>query len=155
MYSVVFLVFNLMLIAHGAPTEKWPSPKSDVTRSDPLYYLRLFLSELDDRYAPRKSERYCQTGFVGCVGNCGGYDVKGTDQYVYKTYGVKFAEPFSRTPTVTLALKRITQRTPDFLEDLYGWNAEAKDVSSSGFTAKITLYDRKISTFQASWIACA
>ena len=38
--------------------------------------------------------------------------------------------------------------------DEYGWWVEAESISETGFKAKLTGWDRKITSMGASWIAC-
>ncbi len=70
------------------------------------------------------------------------------------TQNVVFSPPFQTTPSVVLAQRDIWQWA-DGAEDYYGWYFNAESVTTSGFTAKVHLWDRWIDQFYGIWIACS
>jgi len=153
------LLVNIGLTTLGAPLAELPADDSNPF----AMVLSDLVERLHARYASKAkldatekkimeisgSERYCQTGIVGCIKDCGGFDTDSNYQEMVKTFGVTFANAFPRKPTVTLAWMYTLGKV-----FYYGWNLQAVNVTSTEFTAKITLKARKIDTLRATWIAC-
>merc|ERR1712121_611315 len=111
-------------------------------------------SSLNDMDSKLEGASYCEIGHVGCESGCGGSDPDNDRTQQTNTYPVTFKRPFPATPTVTIALNDIYMRAPGE-SDWYGWTLNARDITTSGFTAEHVLDDREISKFWGMWVACA
>jgi len=102
---------------------------------------------------PSQGGSFCQTGVAGCRDDCGGEDPDTTYTEVPKDFDVNFPMAFPGTPTVSTSLNEIYMYAPDNY-DYYGWATDPIGITSTGFTLRVKLQDRKITTFYANWIAC-
>jgi len=102
---------------------------------------------------PSQGGSFCQTGVAGCREDCGGEDPDTTYTEVPKDFDVIFPTAFPGTPKVSTSLNEIYMYAPDNY-DYYGWATEPIGITSTGFTLRVKLQDRKITTFYANWIAC-
>jgi len=102
---------------------------------------------------PSQGGSFCQTGVAGCRDDCGGEDPDTTYTEVPKDFDVIFPTAFPGTPTVSTSLNEIYMYAPDNY-DYYGWATDPIGITSTGFTLRVKLQDRKITTFYANWIAC-
>jgi len=102
---------------------------------------------------PSQGGSFCQTGVAGCRDDCGGEDPDTTYTEVPKDFDVIFPTAFPGTPTVSTSLNEIYMYAPDNY-DYYGWATDPIGITSTGFTLRVKLQDRKITTLYANWIAC-
>lgn len=101
-----------------------------------------------------KDKTLCQVGTVKSD-SVGATDLDNSLTKSSAEKGVTFPKTFPATPNVAIAINYIKEQTLAGGEgDKYGWWVEAKSISETGFKAKLTGYDRKITSMGASWIAC-
>merc|ERR1711872_1177913 len=100
--------------------------------------LTPFYEYLETKFAP--ANRMCQTGVL--AGTYYAADDSGYKSHDFHKW-TRFSAGFPSTPVVTLAMKYIDQ-TSGGDSDRYGWNMIASNVTTAGFTADITLTDRKL-----------
>jgi len=99
-----------------------------------------------------ETKTFCQVGTVTSD------SVRGSDPDYDMTEAVaevdvKFPRAFPAPPNVAIAMNFIREIAPGGL-DVYGWGVKAEKISKTGFKAKLTGYDRYISSMGASWVAC-
>jgi len=105
-------------------------------------------------------DRLCQIGQAGCWSQsaCGmtGYEDTGSSRYQDKSYKqqVTFPKPFSKKPSVQLAMHAAVMVSGGDGEDYYGWDFNALSVTSTGFEFEAVMHDRKFHGILGIWIAC-
>jgi len=104
-----------------------------------------------------KSRSFCQTGTVGSGSFGQDYDTD-TDSTKSVQETVTFPTSFPSYPEVKLALSSIKMvdynKNPPYHGDWVGWGLNAGDITNSSFTATIYSIDTRITSLEATWIAC-